>query len=90
MTQRLAYCYALSDGVPCRSFFAAFLVTTVLNLINRATRCSAQCLSIGSRSFDLLRAICCQHLWRRFGANSSSCVCRHYRLCRRAVRHSRT
>jgi len=35
MTQRLAYRYALSDGVPCRSFFAAFLVTTVLNLINQ-------------------------------------------------------
>jgi hypothetical protein len=35
MTLRLACRYALSDGVPCRSFFAAFPVTTVLNLINQ-------------------------------------------------------
>jgi hypothetical protein len=32
---RLAYHYALSDGVPRRSFFAALVVGTVLNLINQ-------------------------------------------------------
>ena len=35
MTLRLACHYALSDGVPRRSFFAALLVGTVLNLINQ-------------------------------------------------------
>jgi hypothetical protein len=35
MTLRLACHYALSDGVPRRSFFAALVVGTVLNLINQ-------------------------------------------------------
>ena len=34
MTLRLACRYAVSDGVPRRSFFAALVVGTVLNLIN--------------------------------------------------------
>src|SRR6516165_6671366 len=35
MTLRLACHYALSDGVPRRSFFAALVVGTMLNLINQ-------------------------------------------------------
>jgi hypothetical protein len=35
MTLRLACRCALSDGVPRRSFFAALVVGTVLNLINQ-------------------------------------------------------
>ena len=35
MTLRLARRYAVSDGVPRRSFFAALVVGTVLNLINQ-------------------------------------------------------
>ena len=35
MTLRLACRYAVSDGVPRRSFFAALVVGTVLNLINQ-------------------------------------------------------
>lgn len=35
MTLRLACHYALSDGVPRRSFFAAPVVGTVLNFINQ-------------------------------------------------------
>jgi hypothetical protein len=35
MTFRLACHYALSDGVPRRSLFAAMVVGTVLNLINQ-------------------------------------------------------
>jgi hypothetical protein len=35
MTLRLACQYALSDGVPRRSLFAALVVGTMLNLINQ-------------------------------------------------------
>ena len=35
MKLRLACHYALSDGVPRRSFFAALVVGTMLNLINQ-------------------------------------------------------
>jgi hypothetical protein len=35
MTLRLACHYALSDGIPRRSFFAALVVGTTLNLINQ-------------------------------------------------------
>jgi len=35
MTLRLACRYAVSDGGPRRSFFAALVVGTVLNLINQ-------------------------------------------------------
>jgi hypothetical protein len=34
-TLRLAWHYALSDGVPRRSFYVALVVGTILNLINQ-------------------------------------------------------
>ena len=41
---------ARASRAHCRSFLTALVARTVLNLTNQATRRSAQCLSIGSRS----------------------------------------
>jgi len=50
-TLRLACRFALSDGVPRRSFYVALVVGTVLNLINQGDAL------LGVASFNWLKAI---------------------------------
>jgi hypothetical protein len=35
---KLAFCYAITEGVPLRSFQVALIVGTILNLINQGDR----------------------------------------------------
>jgi hypothetical protein len=46
---KLAYRYAISEGVPRRSFWVAVVVETILNLINQSDRFSA------GQSFDFVK-----------------------------------
>ena len=50
-TLNLAFCYALCDGIPLRSFYVALLVGTILNLINQGVAL------FGAASFNWIKIV---------------------------------
>jgi hypothetical protein len=67
MTLRLACQYALSNGVPRRSFFAALLVGTVLNLINQG---DALLGAVPINWFKMILTYCVPYAVSTYGAVS--------------------
>ena len=67
MTLRLACQYALSDGVPRRSLFAALLVGTVLNLINQG---DALLGAVPINWFKIILTYCVPYAVSTYGAVS--------------------
>jgi hypothetical protein len=67
MTLRLACHYALSDGVPRRSFFAALVVGTVLNLINQG---DALFGAVPANWFKIILTYCVPYAVSTYGAVS--------------------
>ena len=67
MTFRLACRYALSDGVPRRSFFAALVVGTVLNLINQG---DALFGGVSVNWFKIILTYCVPYAVSTYGAVS--------------------
>jgi hypothetical protein len=67
MTFRLACHYALSDGVPRRSLFAAMVVGTVLNLINQG---DALLGAVPINWFKIILTYCVPYAVSTYGAVS--------------------
>ncbi len=67
MTLRLGCQYALSDGVPRRSFFAAVVVGTVLNLINQG---DALFGGVSVNWFKIILTYCVPYAVSAYGAVS--------------------
>ena len=67
MTLRLGCHYALSDGVPRRSFFAALFVGTVLNLINQG---DALLGAVPVNWFKIILTYCVPYAVSTYGAVS--------------------
>jgi len=56
--------YALSDGIPRRSFFVAIVVGTILNLINQGDALfGPDPNQLDQDRADLLGSLCGQHVW---------------------------
>ncbi len=67
MTLRLACHYALSDGVPRRSLFAALVVGTMLNLINQG---DALFGGVSVNWFKIILTYCVPYAVSTYGAVS--------------------